>query len=61
MKTKVLLIRPRNIYGINNYPSLGLIHLATELKMRGFNPVILDCAMHKYPLDEIRRNLPGTL
>ena len=61
MKNKVLLIRPRNIYGLNNYPSLGLIHLTTELKMRGFNPHIIDCAMHRQPHVEIIKHLHDTL
>lgn len=41
-KNKAILIRPRNIYGIRNYPSLGLLSVATALKNAGFQPLILD-------------------
>lgn len=40
-KAKILLIRPQNIYGLNNYPSLGLLSVATSLHDAGYDVQIL--------------------
>ncbi|MCP4652346.1 MAG: B12-binding domain-containing radical SAM protein [Candidatus Omnitrophica bacterium] len=47
MVGKVLLIRPKNTYNYNNYPSLGLISVATALKQKGYQVKIINCAFYE--------------
>jgi len=61
MQGKVLLIRPQNIYHYNNYPPLGLIALATQLKVNGYEVKIINCALEKNPLDATKRELDNVL
>ncbi|OHB57727.1 MAG: hypothetical protein A2173_03775 [Planctomycetes bacterium RBG_13_44_8b] len=51
----VLLIRPENIYRQNNYPSLGLLSVATSLFHAGYTPVIINAALERDWKLKIRR------
>lgn len=46
-KKQILLIRPANIYGYNNYPSLGLLSIATSLHHAGYDTQIVNCALER--------------
>ena len=41
MKNKILLIQPRNLESLNNYPPLGLISVGSTLEKEGYNVKIL--------------------
>ena len=57
MTNKVLLVRPRNIYNYNNYPSLGLIHIGTALEMNGYDVKIISCCLEENPLATVKKEL----
>ena len=61
MCNTVLLIRPRNIYNYNNYPSLGFICLGSVLENAGYDVKIVNCAFEKNPLEVIGKQLDGVL
>ncbi len=61
MKPKILLIRPANIFNYNNYPSLGLISIASALRAAGYEVRILNSFLEKDVLAAIGRELDGTL
>lgn len=61
MSNKVLLVRPENIYSYNNYPSLGLISIASVLQRSGYSVKIINCALEKDCLSTIKRNLKDCL
>lgn len=61
MANKVLLIRPRNVYNYNNYPSLGLICIGSKLKSVGYDVKIINCAFETNPFEVIRKELKNTL
>ncbi|MFH1776588.1 MAG: radical SAM protein [Candidatus Omnitrophota bacterium] len=61
MRNKILLIRPKNVYNYNNYPTLGLISLASVLKTAGYQVKIINCAFEKDPLQAIAKELPEVL
>ena len=44
MKSKILLIQPRNLQSLNNYPPLGLICIGSALEKAGYNVKILPTA-----------------
>lgn len=46
-KKQILLIRPTNVYGYNNYPSLGLLSIATSLHHAGYDTQIINCALER--------------
>jgi hypothetical protein len=41
IKNTVLLIQPKNLLSLNNYPPLGLISIGSVLEKEGYNVVIL--------------------
>jgi len=61
MTNRILLIRPENIYNFNNYPSLGLISIASILKSKGYDVKIINCALEKDPLMTIGKELKDCL
>ncbi|MDD5006794.1 MAG: radical SAM protein [Syntrophorhabdaceae bacterium] len=61
MTDKVLLIRPQNIYGYNNYPPLNLISLGTQLEKAGYKVRIVNCAFEPEPLKTIGIELKSSL
>lgn len=61
MPSKILLIRPANVYNYNNYPPLNLILLASALKTGGFLPEIINSAFEPDIETVLKDRLPGTL
>lgn len=61
MSDKILLVRPRNVYNYNNYPSLNLISIGSRLKEAGYKVRIINCAFEEDPLKAIDRELGDTL
>ncbi len=61
MLNRILLIRPKNVYCYNNYPSLGLICVASKLKLVGYDVKIINCALEVNPLETIGRELKDCL
>ena len=61
MKSKVLLIRPANIYNYNNYPPLGLISIGSKLKAAGYDVRIINSALEENALAAIAKELEGAL
>ncbi len=60
-KNKVLLIRAKNIYNYNNYPPLGLIHLATVLKLNNYEPLIINSHLEADIFATIKKHLNDCL
>ena len=61
MSTKILLIRPENIYNYNNYPPLNLICLGSVLKSAGYEVEIINCSLELESLITIKKELKNTL
>lgn len=61
MKPKILLIRPANIFDYNNYPSLGLISVASAVRMKGYEVMILNSFLEKDILGAIEKEIEGAL
>jgi len=61
MKSKVLLVRPRNVYNYNNYPPLNLISLGSTLEAGGYDVKIVNSALEEDSLEIIDGELDDTL
>lgn len=61
MKPRILLVRPANIFNYNNYPSLGLISIASALRAGGYEVTIINSFLEKDPLAAIARELNNAL
>lgn len=61
MSEKILLIRPRNLYNYNNYPSLSLICLGSKLKSEGYDVKIINSAFEQDVLNTISKELKDSL
>ena len=61
MGNKVLLIRPQNIYGYNNYPPLNLISIGSVLEAEGYQVKIVNCGLEKNFKETIAKELDGVL
>lgn len=61
MTKKVLLIRPENIFNYNNYPSLGLISVATALRSAGYDVEIINCATQESHMTAIGEKIKDCL
>jgi len=54
MKNKILLIQPRNLGALNNYPPLGLICVGSTLEKAGYDVTILPTSRFKNYMDIIK-------
>jgi len=61
MPSKILLIRPHNVYNYNNYPPLNLLCLGSSLKKVGYEVSIVNCAFEQDHLKTIISQLEGAL
>lgn len=61
MSNRILLIRPENIYNYNNYPSLGLISIASVLRKNDYQVKIVNCALEEDSLATINKELKNCL
>jgi radical SAM superfamily enzyme YgiQ (UPF0313 family) len=57
MKSKILLIRPRNLLSLNNYPPLALILLGSALERAGFDVEIFVASNHDDYLSVIENRI----